>query len=110
MIATLTGKCRGDTLARSGRSRHQRALSRPKWAEVRLLALDRDGWRCTQCGRRGRLEVDHIKRMGDGGAAYDLGNLQTLCRPCHFAKTFAENGGKVDLERDAWKVEIQALV
>ena len=77
---------------------------------MRLQALDRDGWRCTKCGKRGRLEVDHKTRMGDGGAAYDLGNLQTLCRPCHFAKTFAENGGNVDPERDAWKAEIQALV
>ena len=107
MIATPTGKYRGDILARS---RHQKGLSRPKWAEVRLLALDRDGWRCTACGKRGKLEVDHIKRMGDGGAAYDLGNLQALCRSCHFTKTAIENGVKLDPERDAWKAEIQALV
>ena len=30
------------------------------WKLVRLRALDRDGWHCVQCGKYGRLEVDHI--------------------------------------------------
>ena len=63
-----------------------------RWQVVRRRALDRDGWRCVQCGKAGRLEVDHILRVEDGGAPYDLANLQTLCRGCHVAKTNAERG------------------
>ena len=59
---------------------------------VRRRALDRDGWRCVQCGKAGMLEVDHIVRVRDGGPEYDLANLQTLCRGCHVAKTNAERG------------------
>ena len=38
------------------------------------------------------FEVDHILRVQDGGAPYDLANLQTLCRGCHVGKTSAERG------------------
>ena len=64
--------------------------SRRPWGRVRLKVLERDGWRCQACGKVGRLEVDHIKPMEDGGAVYDLANLQTLCRGCHFDKSRGE--------------------
>ena len=63
-----------------------------RWQIVRRLALDRDGWRCVLCSKAGRLEVDHIRRLRDGGEMWDLHNLQTLCRKCHFSKTSAESG------------------
>ena len=59
-------------------------IDRRKWAWVRLQVLDRDGWRCVQCGKAGRLEVDHVTPMESGGAVYEKRNLQALCRPCHF--------------------------
>ena len=68
--------------------------SRRQWGKVRLMVLDRDGWRCQTCGKVGRLEVDHRVPLEHGGAVYDLGNLQALCRSCHFAKTRAEKLGK----------------
>ena len=45
------------------------------------------------------MEVDHIKPLRlmvdelleNRGLAYDLDNLQTLCRSCHFSKTAKEN-------------------
>ena len=43
---------------------------------MRRLVLDRDGWRCQQCARAGRLEVDHRIPLEDGGDAYNLDNLQ----------------------------------
>ena len=56
-----------------------------------LLALERDGYRCVDCGatssdRRGhRLAVHHIDRTGHLGplANNDLSNLASLCRACH---------------------------
>lgn len=66
-----------------------------KWAGVRARVLTRDRRTCRKCGRiGGRLEVDHIRPLYllKPGEAYDMGNLQTLCRRCHFAKTAAEFG------------------
>ena len=58
---------------------------------VRLRALDRDNWECVQCGKKGRLQVDHIVSLNDGGALYDLSHLQSLCFTDHIAKTRLEN-------------------
>ena len=79
-----------------GRGRHGK-----RWDRIRRLALDRDGWRCQcvesdchgdgKCLRPGRLEVDHIRPIRDGGPLHDLANLMALCRPCHFTKTAGEN-------------------
>ena len=51
-----------------------------RWARLRRFILDRDGWRCSKCGRYGRLECHHV----DGDPSNnDPGNLTTLCRSCH---------------------------
>ena len=63
----------------------------PAWAVIRRRVLDRDLWRCRECGRAGRLEVDHVKPLYSGGHETDMRNLQTLCRDCHFIKTAGEN-------------------
>ncbi|MDE2901758.1 MAG: HNH endonuclease signature motif containing protein, partial [Chloroflexota bacterium] len=68
-----------------------RKLNRKRWGVVRRLVLIRDGYKCRSCGRMGRLEVDHVRPLNKGGDAWDLGNLQTLCRGCHIAKTRREN-------------------
>ena len=41
-------------------------------------------------GKAGVLEVDHVKPLDHGGEPYKLQNLATLCRECHFSKTWAE--------------------
>ena len=63
-----------------------------RWDRVKRKAKDRDRWRCRQCGKAGILEVDHIRRIEDGGPEYELANCQTLCRGCHIRKTNTENG------------------
>ena len=66
--------------------------------------LDRDAWACVQSGKAGRLEVDHRVPLEDGGALYDPGNLQSLCRGCHIDKTSGENLVKEpSLEQQAWR-------
>ena len=56
----------------------------PRWRVVRRAVVERDGWRCVHCGKGGMLEVHHVKELKDGGAAFDVSNLKTLCRACHF--------------------------
>lgn len=84
-------------------SKYWRKVNRRKWEAVRRKALDRDGWRCRRCGKAGRLEVHHVKALRDGGAVYELQNLETLCRACHFAQNRSEG-----LQRAAEKYPQQA--
>jgi len=48
---------------------------------------------CVECMRAGRAaaaeEVDHVIPLADGGDD-DESNLQSLCKPCHMAKTARE--------------------
>ncbi len=40
------------------------------------------------------MEVDHIKRVADGGHPFDESNLRTLCEYCHSEKTASENSSR----------------
>ena len=84
-------------------SRRHRSLDARRWALVRRLVFDRDGWRCRACNRAGRLEVHHRVALEDGGEPYALGNLCALCRPCHFAATAAAQAEKLPAEVRAWR-------
>jgi hypothetical protein len=59
---------------------------RDRWA-----VLKRDNYRCSKCGASPasdhtvELEVNHVTPVARGGTN-DLGNLQTLCRPCNQGK------------------------
>ena len=76
---------------------------RRTWNVVRRRVLTRDKYRCQHCGRGGRLEVDHIIPISEGGAMYDMANLQTLARACHIEKTRIENRGVEHPEKLAWR-------
>ena len=91
---------------------HGKALRRgARWARARWAALVRDGFQCVQCGARGRLEVDHITPVRDApGLAYELGNLQSLCRSCHSAKTRLEMGHAPETPgRREWKMAVREM-
>ena len=81
------------------------------WRAVRRRVFERDGWRCTRCGKPGRLEADHIKPVSMGGAKFDLRNLRTLCRGCHIeiTVTFNRKRRPPPKERAAWDVLVEAL-
>ena len=89
-------------------SRHFAALNRKRWTLLRLRVFERDNWRCVRCGRAGRLECDHVVPLRDGGAPWDMANLQSLCRSCHIDKTAGENR-RDDPERDAWRAFVSEL-
>ncbi len=44
--------------------------------------LERDGWRCQQCGNLGNLHVHHITFRSQLGQDAEH-NLITLCAKCH---------------------------
>ena len=94
---------------------HRARISNVRWERVRREILERDGWRCVQCGAAGALEVDHIVSLNAGGAAYASDNLQTLCGGpggCHAVKTAGENRGETEstaAAREAWRVYCQTL-
>ena len=75
-------------------SKHHLTVNRNLWRLLRLRALERDGWRCRQCGKAGILEVDHRIPLFKGGAPLDLDNCQTLCPGCHRDKTTREIGNR----------------
>lgn len=82
-----------------GWARHQRGLSRhqrgygSKWTTIRARILKRDKGLCQLCLRVGVVReaktVDHIMPKAHGGTDADI-NLQSLCWPCHKAKTARE--------------------
>ncbi|MET4254057.1 HNH endonuclease [Bradyrhizobium sp. LA6.7] len=78
----------------------------PRWKFVRLAAKRRDGFKCVQCPSNVLLEVDHIKPVRTNPElAFELSNLQTLCKSCHSAKTKIECGfgNEVSPARAAWR-------
>lgn len=72
-----------------GQSRHQRGYG-SKWDSIRARVLKRDKGLCQLCLRAGVVReaktVDHIIPKSHGGTDVDS-NLQSLCWPCHKAKT-----------------------
>ena len=77
-------------------TRRRFKLNAGRWAYVRRLALERDHYTCRECGRGGRMEVDHIQPKHKGGPLYALENLQSLCYGCHKAKTQGEFKARPD--------------
>jgi 5-methylcytosine-specific restriction endonuclease McrA len=60
------------------------------YAELRKQVLERDGWRCQQCGQTRDLHVHHIQSRGHLGSDTE-GNLITLCALCH--QTYHQHSG-----------------
>ena len=93
-------------------SHHHLGLYRERWHAVRRAVLKRDQFRCTKCGKAGRLEVDHITPLQrePGQDPYDLNGLQTLCRRCHIKKTSSENRRKPTPAEAAWAEAVAELI
>jgi 5-methylcytosine-specific restriction endonuclease McrA len=66
------------------------------WEKIRLVILQRDGYRCVQCGSTDNMQVDHILPLSKGGTHHP-DNLRALCRRCNLARrdmppTWAQRG------------------
>ena len=87
-------------------SRFHHAIQARRWSRVRRAVFDRDGHRCTGCGRPGRLEAHHVTQLQHGGDPFDLQNIKTYCRTCHVA---AHKRPVSDAEQ-AWARYVSELV
>ena len=93
---TTSGRCdkhqRKPWASNEGKTSTQRGYG-AAWRKVRATALKRDKHLCQVCLKQGRYiegrEVDHIINKAQGGTD-NLTNLQTICTPCHKAKTTEE--------------------
>ncbi len=86
-------------------------IARKQWKGVRHAALKRDGFKCTECGRRGRLECHHVKPVRTHPLlAYELSNIAVLCVACHARHTRLEVGmGTENPAREAWRGLVNEL-
>ena len=93
-------------------SKHHTHLHAKRWAAVRRFVFERDGWRCVECGRAGRLECDHVTPLQrePGQDPYDVNGLQTLCRGCHVEKTRRENRRERTAGELAWRALAQSML
>ncbi|WP_235183781.1 MULTISPECIES: HNH endonuclease [unclassified Sulfitobacter] len=75
-----------------------------------MQILERDHFRCKECGIGGRLEVDHIKPVRSHfDLAYSPSNLQSLCPSCHAKKTRIECGHPPSRNCQQWQEAVEAL-
>ena len=69
-------------------------LRDPRWLAKREEILERDNWKCSDCGRKKddiTLQVHHIEYEKDIDPwDYPNENLITLCIECHFKETIDE--------------------
>ena len=65
------------------------------WRRKRERILQRDNYLCVPCSKQHKItiakEVDHILPLAKGGTDDDE-NLQSICIPCHEAKTLRDEG------------------
>ncbi len=97
------------------RNENRKFYMRAKWRKVRHQVLVRDHFECLHCKKEGKLtinqqqslEVDHILELSERpDLAYDLNNLQTLCKYHHNKKhgRFEHNkkSGKNKYQDERW--------
>lgn len=72
----------------------------PAWKRVRLLVLQRDGYRCRIGGKKCETvanEADHIIPLADGGRRLDMNNLRASCKPCNSGRSSRQK------HREGWR-------
>ncbi|MCC5984537.1 MAG: HNH endonuclease [Rhodobacteraceae bacterium] len=89
----------------------KRVTSKAAWQAVRHHVLERDGWACTECGSRRRLEVHHVKPVRTHPElGFDPSNCVCLCVSCHTRATRIECGHPPpDPKRAAWREAVAEL-
>lgn len=73
-------------------------LGSREWQEKRFAVLQRDGYRCTACKSKSRLEVHHLVYSKIRGEEA-LSQLTTLCHVCHLK----QHGMSDKADREEWR-------
>ena len=79
-------RARNPTVAARRRKAYLSYLRSPEWRAVRLLALERDGYRCRRCEEPLTALTAHVHHTTYAHFRHERSNLEdlkTLCRPCH---------------------------
>lgn len=87
-LAHRRGKCTDHYTPWEQASANTSALTRAEQARIRTASLRREPT-CRHCGQPA-TDADHIRPIGNGGAARDMNNVQSLCSDCHDNKTRTE--------------------
>lgn len=77
----------------------RKKLKGARWSRLRRDVFERDGFRCQHCGGAGRLEAHHIIPTSEGGAIWDIDNLETVCRDCHLLEHHPSKKDRIDWKR-----------
>ncbi len=77
-----------------GNEAHASLYKTRAWVQFRELIIAERGARCEDKDHHpgqpiGRLDLDHVKELQDGGAPFDRNNVMLRCRSCHVRKTQA---------------------
>ena len=70
--------------------------------------LDAASWRCAKCSRFAN-EVHHIHPLALGGSAWDLANLECICRGCHIQLTREQNRRVLTEDQQKWRELLEEL-
>ncbi|MCY4396346.1 MAG: hypothetical protein OXC10_14555 [Rhodospirillaceae bacterium] len=81
-----------------------------QWQATRRAAFERDGYRCTACGRPGRLEAHHEPPLQPGRDPYDLDGIKTYCRSCHVERHRDDNRRPQTEAEAEWRALVDALM
>jgi hypothetical protein len=71
--------------ARKKLIRKRRSQFQSRQLQLMLALIERDGYKCAECGEADSLSIDHIIPLSRGGSD-DLGNLRIMCRKHNSAK------------------------
>jgi len=94
-----TGPDEGIYTATIGAASGRKSRNEPlEWAEQKLRAKMRDGFKCIRCGATENLRVHHKK----GTKSYRLNDLETLCLNCHHAEHGYRQKNRSNGEPDAF--------
>ena len=71
--------------------KNKKIRSSYKYQKWRKLVLERDNYKCTNCGAVEKLEVHHIKHFAKSESTQtDVNNGITLCKKCHINQHIKE--------------------
>lgn len=77
---------------------HLEFYQSPQWRSLRDTIIRERGRCCQRCGKEGgRVYVDHIDELRDGGAPLNRSNLQVLCSSCHVIKSGEARARRLNL-------------